>query len=111
MKTRLILLLSLSPLLLLGQTDSVARPSIGRFGRFRGTDVPFRPSGRNCPAEAAAKPPAVAVSPDDFVKLERTSCFGGYCPVYTVKIHADGRVVWQRKIGPGLERPESSRVQ
>src|SRR5439155_19100462 len=28
------------------------------------------------------------------VELQRTSCFGG-CPVYTVRIGADGQVSWQ----------------
>jgi hypothetical protein len=35
----------------------------------------------------------------------------GACPVYTVKIHADGHVVWQRKIGAQLESPVSKNIQ
>lgn len=38
--------------------------------------------------EAAAQPPLKLR-----VKLERTACFG-FCPVYSIVIHGDGRVDW-----------------
>ena len=111
MKVRLILVLSLalsmSALLLSGQQAEPQRRSVGRSVDRAWTRVAVRPMGIKCPAEAA-QPPAVAVSSNDFVRLERT------IPVYTVKIHADGRVIWQhwqQQIGDPIESPVSKIIQ
>src|SRR5213595_2052388 len=111
MKVRLILVLSLalsmSALVLSGQQAEPQRRSVGRSVDRAWTRVAVRPMGIKCPAEAA-QPPAVAVSSNDFARLERT------IPVYTVKIHADGRVIWQhwqQKIADPIEIPVSKIIQ
>jgi len=47
----------------------------------------------DCPAEGTHPLPPAVAQQGDFVQLERTSCFGP-CPVYSVKIQADGHVIW-----------------
>jgi hypothetical protein len=106
MKVRLIfvlsviLALSMSTPLLSGQQGEVGRPRARAWSR-----VAVQPMGIKCPAEAV-QPPVVAVSSNDFVQLERTRF------PYTVKIHADGRIVWQRNASPVSKniQPEDARA-
>src|SRR5947209_16055953 len=58
--------------------------------------VPSQPEVKTsgCPSEGTSVLPPMAPQPSDFVELQRTSCFGS-CPVYTVRIHADGLVNWR----------------
>src|SRR5580698_10425705 len=72
----------------LGQTGT-GRRSAGQPG------PPPRPNVQavDCPEPAAAAPPAVTPLPGDFVELSRSVCFG-LCPAYTVRIQADGQIVW-----------------
>jgi len=46
-----------------------------------------------CPSLSGAVPPNQPLSADDYIELERTACFGT-CPVYSVRIYADGKIVW-----------------
>lgn len=94
----LILALSMSTPLLSGQQGEVGRPRARPWSR-----VAVQPVGKKC-SDEAAQPPALAVSSNDFVKLERTF------PGNSVKIHADGRVVWQRGFAL-LESPVSKSIQ
>jgi len=52
---------------------------------------PIETSG--CPTQRETSTPQ-SIDPDDFVELRRSSCFGS-CPVYTVRVSADGRITWQ----------------
>jgi Domain of unknown function (DUF6438)/Ankyrin repeats (3 copies)/Ankyrin repeats (many copies) len=40
--------------------------------------------------------PSGAISPSDYVEIERTACYGP-CPVYVVRMQADGAVHWHGK--------------
>ena len=46
---------------------------------------------------------------NDFVELQRTGCLGS-CPVYTVRIFADGRVVWKGKSAVKVRGDATSHV-
>jgi len=64
---------------------------------------PVVPRAPVCASQPSSELPPKIPDPRDFVELERTQCFGA-CPVYTVRIHADGRVDWTgrsvRNTGP-----------
>ncbi len=47
-----------------------------------------------CPAYGVASPPDGPLGPGDYVELQRGPCFGS-CPVYSLRIYADGRVNWK----------------
>jgi Domain of unknown function (DUF6438) len=53
-----------------------------------------------CPADGQVRVPGDALSSADIVELHRGACFGP-CPVYSVRISADGSVAW---IGQGSVR-------
>ena len=71
--------------------------AVGQFGQRRFSrgpnSIPVEPkaSASECPSEVGGGPSADIPQPNDFVELQRTSCFGA-CPVYTVRIRADGNV-------------------
>ncbi len=46
----------------------------------------------SCPASDATAPIS-AVQGKDFVELQRTACCGT-CPIYTVRLYADGKLIW-----------------
>src|SRR5437660_997808 len=63
---------------------------------LRGQPIPpIKPEVKTsgCPGEGTSALPPAAAQPSDFVELQRTSCFGA-CPVYSVRIGADGQVSW-----------------
>ena len=51
----------------------------------------------------------VKLDRNDFVELQRTECLGS-CPVYTVRIFADGRVVWKGKSAVKVRGDATSHV-
>ena len=58
---------------------------------------PVQTSG--CPDEKTietVQPPTGPLASDDYVELQRTLCFGR-CPVYSVRVHADGQISWGGK--------------
>ncbi len=57
--------------------------------------IPEHGSKSGCPVEAPRLPDA-PLQPSDFVRLSRTACYGR-CPVYTVRLFADGRIEWEGK--------------
>jgi hypothetical protein len=46
-----------------------------------------------CPNGQDIKAPTEPLSAGDYVELQRTQCFGS-CPVYKVRVYADGQVAW-----------------
>jgi hypothetical protein len=78
--------------------------------------IPGRPP-RRPPVQASGcttenEPAPQQLRDDDFIAIERTSCFGR-CPVYTVTLHADGTVSWQGKeyvtqTGPATAQVDSA---
>ena len=48
-----------------------------------------------CPAPDAQAPASIA--PEDFVELSRSGCYGT-CPIYTVRISANGDVSWKGRM-------------
>lgn len=46
----------------------------------------------NCPTGVAEDVPSVRAN-DDFVELSRSACMGS-CPAYSVRVQADGAVIW-----------------
>jgi hypothetical protein len=51
------------------------------------------PDGRTA---EMAQPPTASLASDDYVELQRSRCFGS-CPVYSVRVRADGQVSWDGK--------------
>lgn len=50
------------------------------------------PGARPCP-KVEASAPAGSVQAGDFLELQRTACYGT-CPIFTVRLYGDGRLVW-----------------
>jgi hypothetical protein len=80
-------------------------------------DITIRTGGvdaSGCPLGEATNVPG-AIAEDDFVELSRSSCYGT-CPAYSVRVQADGKVLWdggeyvevrgkrQAQIGEGAAR-------
>jgi hypothetical protein len=70
--------------------------AIGQTGR-RLAGQPAPPMMPNvqaagCPEQAVVTPAGTLLL-SDFVELHRSACFG-LCPVYTIRIQADGQIVW-----------------
>ena len=68
-----------------------------------------------CPTRTVAAP-TQSLAPEDFIELRRTLCYGR-CPIYRVRIYADGRIEWTgesfvRVTGPATANvaPEDARA-
>jgi hypothetical protein len=59
-------------------------------------NIPSQPQveTKGCPTEGISTMPPADARPNDFVELQRTTCFGS-CPSYSVQIHADGQITWK----------------
>jgi TonB family protein len=87
------------------QTESLSGQSVQRVDVV----APSQPGvvADACPAAADREPPANGAD-DDFIELERTACPGN-CPVYTVRIGADGAITF--KGGSNVKETDDQRDQ
>ena len=94
---------ALIPSLLYGQVT-------GRVQDFpKSGQIPRRPPVQATGCTTQNEPPPQQLRDDDFIAIERTSCFGN-CPVYTVTLHADGTVSWQGKEHVTQKGPATAQV-
>jgi Cu+-exporting ATPase len=61
-----------------------------------------------CPARTVAAP-TQSLAPEDYVELRRTPCYGR-CPVYRVRLYADGRIEWTGERFVKVTGPATAKV-
>jgi len=61
-----------------------------------------------CPARTVAAP-TQSLAPEDYVELRRTPCYGR-CPVYRVRLYADGRIEWTGETFVKVTGPATAKV-
>lgn len=73
-----------------GRTAKIITDSFRRIRII--TASPSRIEKSECPSEKQRQPPH-GLAADDFVEMSRSGCYGT-CPIYKVRLQADGSVVW-----------------
>ena len=89
-------------------TVAAGQGSPGQRGRSS-TPIEAKAAASECPGEVGVGLCPDILQPNDFVELQCTSCFGA-CPVYTVRIRADGNVSWKGNRGVMVMGPVTASV-
>jgi len=82
--------------LLTCSTLTIAQGTGRRLAGQPGARVQPEIQTTGCPNGQNIEAPADPLSAGDYVELQRTQCFG-QCPVYKVRVYADGQIAWSGK--------------